>query len=113
MCLSRTASVGYVVTMGRPMATSQDFVNWVCSDELDRRFLALLLLAENRSLLNFASGATHQTIYYPEVKAFHICLPPVPEQERIVAILDEAFEGIGRAARNAEKNLAASCLTAI
>jgi type I restriction enzyme S subunit len=31
VCLSRTASVGYVVIMGRPMATSQDFVNWVCS----------------------------------------------------------------------------------
>jgi type I restriction enzyme, S subunit len=26
VCLSRTASVGYVVQMGRPMATSQDFV---------------------------------------------------------------------------------------
>jgi type I restriction enzyme S subunit len=26
VCLSRTASVGYVVVMGRPMATSQDFV---------------------------------------------------------------------------------------
>jgi type I restriction enzyme S subunit len=29
VCVSRTASVGYVVTMGRNMATSQDFVNWV------------------------------------------------------------------------------------
>lgn len=106
VCLSRTASVGYVVTMGRPMATSQDFVNWICSDKLDRRFLAHLLIAEGTTLLRFASGATHQTIYYPEVKAFHVCLPPLPEQERIVAILDEAFEGIGRAAANAEKNLA-------
>jgi type I restriction enzyme S subunit len=32
VCLSRTASVGYVVVMGCPMATSQDFVNWVCSE---------------------------------------------------------------------------------
>ena len=24
------ASVGYVVVMGVPMSTSQDFVNWVC-----------------------------------------------------------------------------------
>lgn len=27
VCLSRTASVGFVTVMGRPMATSQDFVN--------------------------------------------------------------------------------------
>jgi type I restriction enzyme, S subunit len=39
VCLSRTASVGYVVVMGRPMATSQDFVNWVCSEQLDPDFL--------------------------------------------------------------------------
>lgn len=92
VCLSRTASVGYVVTMGRPMATSQDFANWICSEQIDRRFLVYLFLAEQESLLRFASGAIHQTIYYPELKAFHVCLPPPPEQERIVAILDEARE---------------------
>jgi hypothetical protein len=32
-------------------------------------------------------------------------LPPLPEQRRIVAILDEAFEGIATAKANAEKNL--------
>jgi type I restriction enzyme, S subunit len=31
-------------------------------------------------------------------------LPPLPEQKRIVSILDEAFEGIDRAVANAEKN---------
>ena len=47
VCLSRTASVGYVVVMGRPMATSQDFVNWVCNpDLLDFRYLTYALLAE-------------------------------------------------------------------
>ena len=30
---------------------------------------------------------------------------PVPEQQRIVGILDEAFEGIATAKANAEKNL--------
>jgi type I restriction enzyme S subunit len=32
-------------------------------------------------------------------------LPPLPEQKRIVAILDEAFESIGKAKENAERNL--------
>ncbi len=105
VCLSRTASVGYVVTMGRPMATSQDFANWICSDQLDQRFLVYLLLAEEKSLLRFASGAIHQTIYYPELKALHVCLPSFPEQQRIVAILDEAFTGLATAIANAEKNL--------
>jgi type I restriction enzyme S subunit len=97
VCLSRTASVGYVVTMGRPMATSQDFANWICSDQIDRRFLAYLFLAEHDSLLRFASGAIHQTIYYPELKAFHVCLPWLSEQQHIVAVLDEAFVGLATA----------------
>ncbi len=87
VCLSRTASVGYVVVMGKPMATSQDFVNWVCSDALDHRFLKYVLLAEHSAFLRFASGTTHQTIYFPEVKAFHVCLPPLPEQRAIAYIL--------------------------
>jgi type I restriction enzyme, S subunit len=105
VCLSRTASVGYVVVMGRPMATSQDFVNWVCSDDLDPEFLKYLFIAEGDDLLRFASGAVHPTIYFPEAKAFHICYPRRPEQRRIVDIVDEAFAGIATAKANAEKNL--------
>jgi type I restriction enzyme S subunit len=87
VCLSRTASVGYVVVMGRPMATSQDFVNWVCGPSIDHQFLKYVLVAETEALLRFASGTTHQTIYYPEAKAFHVCLPPIGEQKRIAHIL--------------------------
>ncbi|MBI1776751.1 MAG: restriction endonuclease subunit S [Proteobacteria bacterium] len=87
VCLSRTASVGYVVVMGRPMATSQDFVNWVCTEAIDHNFLRYVLLSEHESMLRFASGTTHQTIYYPEAKAFHICLPSIGEQHAIAHIL--------------------------
>lgn len=87
VCLSRTASVGYVVVMGMPMATSQDFVNWVCTEALDYRFLKYVLLAERSAFLRFASGTTHQTIYFPEVKAFHVCLPKLAEQRAIAHIL--------------------------
>ena len=37
--------------------------------------------------------------------AYSIPVPPLPEQQRIVGILDEAFEGIATAKANAEKNL--------
>ncbi len=89
VCLSRTASVGYVIEMGRSMATSQDFVNWVCSAAVFPSFLVKLLLAESRALRRFSKGAVHQTIYFPEVKAFHVCLPPLAEQKRIVAQIDQ------------------------
>jgi len=69
------------------MATSQDFVNWVCSDAIDHCFLKYVLLAERSAFLRFASGTTHQTIYFPEVKAFYVCLPSVIEQRSIAHIL--------------------------
>jgi type I restriction enzyme S subunit len=87
VCLSRTASIGYVTVMGRPMATSQDFVNWVCGPEIVPGFLKAVLIAERESLWRFAHGTTHQTIYFPEVKAFHVCLPPLREQQAIAEML--------------------------
>ncbi len=79
--------------MGRPMATSQDFVNWVCSDTLNPEFLKYLFLAEGREgLLRYASGSVHQTIYFPEAKAFHICHPEIPTQQAIVEKLDALSE---------------------
>ncbi|ATC23711.1 restriction endonuclease subunit S [Caulobacter vibrioides] len=98
VCLSRTASVGYVVQMDRPMATSQDFVTWTCFEEgLEPRFLMYALLAEGDDIRRFGKGTTHTTIYFPEVKAFHICLPPLAEQRRIVEKLDDLTACTARA----------------
>ncbi len=87
VCLSRTASVGYVVMMGVPMATSQDFVNWVCSPRILPRYLMWLLEAEQESVRRFSHGTTHQTMYYPEAKALHVCIPDVPTQRTIAGVL--------------------------
>lgn len=92
VCLSRTASVGYAVIMGRPMCTSQDFVNFVCTSGLVPRYLQIVFMAERAALLRFAKGAVHSTIYFPEVKAFHVLLPPVDEQRRIVKRVDDLLE---------------------
>jgi type I restriction enzyme S subunit len=98
VCLSRTASVGYVVITTAEMATSQDFVNWVCSDQIDPRFLQMALLAEGRDgLAAFGEGSVHTTIYFPAVKAFHIALPPVDEQRRIVDRLDALLADVREA----------------
>lgn len=84
VCLSRTASVGFVTIMAKPMATSQDFANWVCSDELDPEFLISALICSREHLRSLATGATHKTICMPTLEQFRICAPPRPEQERIV-----------------------------
>lgn len=91
ICLSRTASVGYIVRMGRPMATSQDFVTWTCTEALDPDYLLYALLAEGDDIRRFGKGSTHTTIYFPEVRAMHICLAPLDEQREIVRRVKRAL----------------------
>lgn len=51
------------------------------------------------------TGATVQGVKLPFIKDLKIPLPPLSEQQKIVAILDEAFAVIERAKANAEQNL--------
>ena len=43
--------------------------------------------------------------HYRLLKNLEFIVPPLPEQQRIVGLLDEAFEGLATAKANAEKNL--------
>jgi type I restriction enzyme, S subunit len=56
-------------------------------------------------LSEFVSGLTVPKLNQGNLREIPIPLPPLPEQQRIVGILDEAFEAISTAKANAEKNL--------
>ena len=53
----------------------------------------------------FKGGVAQQNLSLAQVRDFQIALPPLAEQQRIVGLLDEAFEGLATAKANAEKNL--------
>ena len=89
VCYSRTASVGFVAIMAKPMATSQDFANWVCGDALDPEFLMYALIRARKQLRDLATGATHKTIYMPTLESFHVCAPDLDSQRRIVRVLKQ------------------------
>ena len=50
-------------------------------------------------------GTAQQNVSTKDLVEIQIPIPPLPEQQRIVGILDEAFEGIATAKAAAEKNL--------
>ena len=52
-----------------------------------------------------AAGSTVRNLNTKSVKLVEIPLPPLEEQKRIVAVLDEAFAGLETARTNAEANL--------
>jgi type I restriction enzyme S subunit len=116
--LSRTASVGFVAVMGKPMATSQDFVNWVPGPKLRSWYLAYALIGARDYLRGLSSGAVHKTIYMPTLKRLHIRLPSLDDQDRMVqrireahALVDDANQSVG-AQSEALDALPASLLSA-
>jgi type I restriction enzyme S subunit len=63
----------------------------------------LFITAEIERSVVGAVGLVHVT--KKSLNEFQIPLPPIPEQQRIVAILDQAFADIEKAHANAERNL--------
>ncbi len=53
----------------------------------------------------FVSGLTVPKLNQGNLREINIPVPPLPEQRRIVGLLDEAFAAIATAKANAEKNL--------
>jgi type I restriction enzyme S subunit len=53
----------------------------------------------------FKGGVAQQNLSLGQIQEFLISIPPIQEQQRIVAILDKAFEQIAIARANTEKNL--------
>jgi type I restriction enzyme S subunit len=77
----------------KPELSRPYLLYWLLSDEIMERINAT------------CTGARMPRADMHEVLGFEFPLPPLPEQQRIVGILDDAFAGIATAKANAEKNL--------
>jgi type I restriction enzyme S subunit len=86
--LSRTASVGYSAIMGCDMATTQDFVNWICKPDLLPEFLLYVLRGMRAEFDRLMMGSTHQTIYMPDIAKLMMTRPPIDEQVEIINFLE-------------------------
>ena len=77
------------------------------AERLDNRFLMYLIGSEafTSHTLGVQTGIGVPHISGRQINDFEFMRPPLPEQRRIVEILDEAFEGITTAKANAEKNI--------
>lgn len=91
VCFSRDISVGFVTIMGRSMATTQHFANWVCKDELLPKYLMYAFMAGREHLLRSGQGSTVKTIYMPALKELRLLLPPLAEQTEIVRRVEQLF----------------------
>jgi len=75
--------------------------------EIDHRFVFYSLFTEHfmRQMEGLQKGASYPAVTDGEIRAQLLSYPSLPEQHRIVALLDEAFAGIATARANTERNL--------
>lgn len=78
-----------------------------CLEKINFRFLFYFLsspLMKNLYSIE-KNGTALQQFTIRQINEIEIPLPPLPEQKRIVSIIDEAFEAIDKAIENTQKNL--------
>ncbi len=76
-------------------------------EEVITKYLYFSLLSPGfQSIINSRlMGATTPHLYQRDIVDFPVFVPPLPEQQRIVSVLDEAIASIAQAKTNAERNL--------
>ncbi len=99
------ATAGQVGILRFEAATNQAVCGILPNGNFVPEFLFYFLLAKKDELVAQATGNAQPNISQIKIKNTEIPVPPLAEQQRIVGLLDEAFEGIATAKANAEKNL--------
>lgn len=87
---SSRAPIGHVAINTVPMATNQGFKSMVPGPRLDASFLYWWLKCHRSQLEQLGNGATFKEVSKAVVERIEIPLPPLDEQKRIAAILDQA-----------------------
>ena len=103
--LSTRAPIGHLAINKKVIATNQGCKGIIPKYGISTLF-AFYFLKNSTELLNsLGSGTTFKELASSKLGEVQFPLPPLPTQQRIVAILDEAFSAIATAKENAEKNL--------
>jgi len=75
--------------MSRDCSTQKTATGFRYNGSLSRCDGGSLLRASRSFIHTLSNGAVHKTVYVPTVKAFHVCIPSLPEQRGIVQMLSE------------------------
>jgi len=105
--LSSRAPIGHLGIAAVPLCTNQGCKTFIPGAEVDSEFLYHALKRSVWHLQRIGSGATFAEVSKTQLESFEILLPPLPEQKRLAAILNEQMAATERARNAAEDRLAA------
>ncbi len=92
--VSRDATIGKVGITKMEMATSQHFINYICSNKLFEWFLYYYFYYNKPMFERIAIGSTIKTIGLGFFNSLKIILPQINEQKKIASILSSVDEHI-------------------
>lgn len=92
--------------LDRDAAFNQAIAGVKPNESIDLKFILHAINSRKPEILNQRRGVRQKNLSLTKIKNITLPIPPLAEQKRIVAILDEAFEGIEVAIANTENNLA-------
>ena len=97
--LTSRASVGFVALAGKELCTNQGFQSLIPKPSVLSKFLMFWIQLNRPEFESRSAGSTFKEISKSNVKSIKLKLPPVPEQERIVEIINTIDEVIAKSAR--------------
>ncbi len=101
--VSARGTIGFSIKRLEPFFP---IVRLIVVSPIDLKKLSLDFLDYALRKIDFKhSGSSIPQLTVPMIRDYEIPLPPLPEQQRIVSILDKAFAAIDKAKANAEQNL--------
>ena len=101
--VSARGTIGFSVKRLKPFVP---IVRLIVVTPIDLEKLSLDFLGYALSKIDFKhSGSSIPQLTVPMIRDYEIPVPPLPEQQRIVTILDKVFSVIERSRNNAEQNL--------
>ena len=98
------ATAGQVGVLRIEASTNQAVCGILPNEHFLPEFLFYYLLSRKDELIAQAAGNAQPNISQQKIRDTLVPVVPLPEQQRIVAILDEAFAAIAAARANAEQN---------
>jgi len=101
--MSSRAPIGYLAIAENEISTNQGFKSFVCNDDVDPEYVYYWLTYLRPVLESFGSGSTFNEISGSRAKQIPFRYPPLPEQKRIVAKLDEIMAEIKAAKEHLER----------
>ena len=99
-----TGKIG-VNTLDKVFYLNQRVGKFSPKKSLLNQYLYYYLLTKTEESLIISAGSAQPNLSTEQIKNFLVPSPSMQEQQRIITILDQAFEGIAKARANAEQNL--------